>query len=327
MVLSSLLYYDSSSILSDYCWSYLDVHAVQSSLLDVFLFLLALSYPFTCIRHRRGFLPKHWTLRRLPRSAESVAKLPNMNSEEITKEFEGVLKKCTKSAVCGRQFILVDKLQKWLRTTKDPSEPEGTTHADLLLHVAFGSRKLPGPPVDSNVLLSGDRCCLLIFCILQQIGCVKALPFFSRSEKVDRLLPLRPDSVRNAFKAACNDHPDLQAKSSSLIDKFLNLQYHYCPAKFDLYHRADWDDEHTVVPICRKKLINKKGGTAELWQIAIPEEFVGHKLRDISSGSRFDANANNGGKDTEPEWVSWIQRHRFRNRNRSHWFSASMKPS
>lgn len=222
-----------------------------------------------------------------------------MNTEAITKEFQDVLERCTKVAVCGRHFILVDKLQKWLRTTLDP---EGTTHADLLLHVAFGSRKLPGPPVDSNALLAGDSCCLLIFCILHQIGSVKALPFFSRSGNVDRLLPLRPDSVRVTFQAACKDDRELQAKSSSLIGEFLKRQFRYSPAKFNLHQGADWDDEDAVVPICEKNSINKKGGTAELWQIAVPEEFVGHTLRYISSGSRFNVNA---GKDTEPEWVSW----------------------
>lgn len=231
-----------------------------------------------------------------------------MNTEAIIKDFQGVLKRCTKVAVCGRHFILVEKLQKWLRTAKDPSDPERTTHLDLLLQVAFPTRVLPGSLVDPNALLPGDNCCLLIFCILQQIGCVKALPFFSRIGNVDRLLPLRPDSVRDTFQAACKDDRDLQAKSSSLIDELLKLQYQYSPAKFNLYQGADWDDEHKVVPICEKKSINKRGGTAELWQIAVPEEFVGHTLRDISSGSRFKVSA---GKDIDPEWVSWMQRHLF----------------
>ena len=232
-----------------------------------------------------------------------------MTTEAITRAFQDMLKRCTKVAVCGRHFILVDKLQKWLRTAKDPSDPEGTTHLDLLLDEAFGSRDLPGLPVDSNALLPGDNCCLLIFCILQQIGCVKALPFFSRIGNVDRLLPLRLDWVRDTFQAACKDDWDLQAKSSSLIDEFFKLQYQYSPAKFNLYHSADWDDEHKVVPICEKNAINKKGGTAELWQIAVPEEFVDHTLRDISSGSRFPKVS--AGQDTEPEWVSRIQRHLF----------------
>lgn len=125
--------------------------------------------------------------------------------------------------------------------------------------------------------------------------------------------------MRVTFQAACKDDRDLQAKSSSLIDEFLKLQFHYSPAKFNLYQGADWDDEHTVVPICEKNSINKKGGTAELWQIAVPEEFVGHKLRDISSGSRFNVNAD---KDTEPEWVRWVS---LTQQNRSHWFFAPRK--
>jgi hypothetical protein len=50
-----------------------------------------------------------------------------------------------------------------------------------------------------------------------------------------------------------------------------------------------------VIPICRKEKINNKGGTAPLWQIEVPEEFVGPRLRDVIPSARFfDLNDNGG---------------------------------
>ena len=56
---------------------------------------------------------------------------------------------------------------------------------------------------------------------------------------------------------------------------------------FDLHARTEWDED-MVVAMYRKNPI-KAGGTAKLWQIDMPEEFVGQTLRDISSGCRFNA--------------------------------------
>ena len=87
-------------------------------------------------------------------------------------------------------------------------------------------------------------------------------------------------------------------KMRILPSRFYELQYLFCPAKFEMHGDDDWGEE-VVIPICEKNPI-KKGGTAELWQISVPEEFVGPSLRNIASGSRFD---NKPGSGKEPDWV------------------------
>lgn len=212
--------------------------------------------------------------------------LPNMEVEAIRKEFTGKLDEYTRKAACGREFTLIDRLQDWLRS---PVGGEGT-HADRLLRVAYDYRNKPGVPMTTDKLKPGDDCCLLVFCILQRIGRGNLIHIFSRKGKVDRLLPI----PRAHLEAIANDEHDADLSSA-----FFELQHRFRPARFDLHGRTDWDED-IVVPIYQKNAI-KAGGTARLWQIDIPEEFVGQTLRDISSGSRFNA-----GSEEDPDWVSYL---------------------
>ena len=211
--------------------------------------------------------------------------LPDMDKKEIQKEFIGKLNEYTRKAACGRHFILVDRLQDWLRS---PVGGEGTYASRLLHRVAYSDRHKPGVPMTSDKFKPGDDCCLLVFSILQKLGRGDLIDIFSRKKKVDKLLPI----PRHDLDAIANDggYPGLSSE-------FFELQHRFRPASFDLYDRNDWGEDK-VVPIYQKNSI-KAGGTAQLWQIDVPEEYVGHSLRDISSGSRFNA-----GSEQDPDWVS-----------------------
>lgn len=208
-----------------------------------------------------------------------------MDNAAILKEFTGKLDEYTRKAAGGGDFILVDRLHDWLRS---PVGGEGT-HADRLLHrVAYSDRNLPGVPLPSDKFKRGHDCCLLVFCILQRIQRGDLIHVFSRKGKVDRLLPI----PWHDLEVIANEEHD-----SDLPSAFFELQHRFRPAKFDLHGSTEWD-ENMVVPIYEKNAI-KAGGTAKLWQIDVPEEFVGQSLRDISSGSRFNA-----GREENPDWVS-----------------------
>lgn len=212
--------------------------------------------------------------------------LPDMDEEAILREFTSKWDQYTRKAACGRDFMLVDRLLDWLRS---PVGGEGT-HADRLLRVAYRNRHLPDVPITSDRLKPGDNCCLLVFCILQRIGRGDLINVFLRKVRIDRLLPF----PRHDLEAIGNDVHDADLSSA-----FFELQHRFRPARFDLHATTDWDED-IVVPMYRKLPI-KAGGTAKLWQIDIPEEFVGQTLRDISSGSRFNA-----GSEEDPDWVSCL---------------------
>ena len=210
------------------------------------------------------------------------------SSEIILNEFRAGLEGYTRQAVCGRYFVLVDSLQKWLRS---PAEGGVTyTYADRLLHgVAYRDRDLPGTPMSPTKLEAGYDCCLLVFCILLKLGRGNLIYLFSRKGKVDGLLPLSLDDLQEIYRNSKID-------DEKFVSQFWDLQYRFRPAKFDLYGRTEWK-ENTVIPIYRKNLIRERA-IASLWQVDVPEEFVGERLKDAASCSRFNANT-----DEEPDWV------------------------
>ena len=209
-----------------------------------------------------------------------------ISDEATLDEYNARLASYTRKAESGQQFVLVDSLQDWLRS---PVEGGGT-HADRLLHgVAYKHRREPGLPIASENLKAGDDCCLLVFCILQVLGRGDLIHAFSRKEKVDRSLPLSLDDLRDIFKTE-------EVHDQALAHRFSELQHRFRPARFELHGGKVWD-ENMVVPIYRKSEI-RSGGTASLWQIDVPEEFIGEKLRDKASGSRLNANT-----DEQPDWV------------------------
>jgi hypothetical protein len=72
-----------------------------------------------------------------------------------------------------------------------------------------------------------------------------------------------------------------------IANRFDRAQWQFCPAKFEKGDDIDYINENRIIPICKKKAINNKGGTAVLWHVAVQEEFLGKKLREAVPSSRF----------------------------------------
>lgn len=206
-----------------------------------------------------------------------------MSHESILGEFRRILDQHTRTATCGRQYVLVEKLQHWLRSRIDGN----VTHVERLAHVAYKDTQFL--PIETHIFNPGDNCCLLVFCILQLIGCGNAIDAFYEHQKTDRLLPMRRDTIQEAFESA--NIPD-RTKTS----EFFKLQHHFKPARFCWHMKNNWDNNR-VIPICEKNFL-KKGGTAQIYQIAIPEEYVDETLRRVCAGYRFNA-----ASEESPDWV------------------------
>mgnify|MGYP001581328653 FL=1 len=77
------------------------------------------------------------------------------------------------------------------------------------------------------------------------------------------------------------------SNADELVDGFDKLQWKFCPAIFEMGMGREFQ-ENEILPFCKKEKINEKGATAELWQIEIPEEFVGPKLRAVVKDGKYD---------------------------------------
>lgn len=203
-------------------------------------------------------------------------------------------------ATCGRHYVLVAKLATWLRTKVHPGTPQ--IQASRLLLAAYRNRIQPGLPIHVEQFSPGEDCCILVFSILLELGKGEFVHICQRQNIVDRHLPMDSRSLRRKLAKESIPNPE------ELAIKFDDLQWRFCAAKFNL----DIDRDHVknvIIPICSKEMINAKGGTAQLWQIAVQEEFVGSKLKEAVSSSGFDDPRDNFG---------YVGQHRARTRVVSH---------
>ena len=196
--------------------------------------------------------------------------------EGILAEFDRKLEEYTATAICGKSYVRVQKLQTWLQNPGPKSGASRPSNATHLLHAAYRHHNKPNLPIQPDDLTVRDECCLLIFSILLTIGCGDMINIFNHEDKFDSHLPLQWSPVQSLF----GRNREGQAA------QFFKEQWRFCPARFDL-HRTKNYLNNRVIPICRKHLI-KEGGTAQLWHIDVYEEFVTPKLREVAKGSRFN---------------------------------------
>jgi hypothetical protein len=184
-------------------------------------------------------------------------------------EYRRKLEEYTTTAVCGRGFVFVEKLKEWMRS-----------RLRRLIDVAYHGHHNIFPPKPERIYTDRD-CCLVVFAILLDIKQGHLLHRFLR-EVTDKKLPIELKNLETILtRMRCFPN------AINLAKEFYLAQWRFCPAKFEFNVGQDYLNENQIIPICRKQEINKKGLTADLSMIMVPEEFVGQDLREIVKDSRF----------------------------------------
>jgi hypothetical protein len=203
--------------------------------------------------------------------------------ERVITEFQDILRKCTLQAVCGRSYVQVEKLTKWL-TNKRPGHD--TSHAFHLLQAVYRSRNedSPATPISIEKLCHPKTHSLLVFSILLDLRQGQFVDWFARQKMVDESLPIDLLYLRKKLELLKSRKlPD----PLEFADKFDQMQWRFCAPKFELDMDFDFP-QNCIVPINRWSRINDKGGTAEVRQIEVLEEFVSDELKEVVKSSRFD---------------------------------------
>ena len=202
-----------------------------------------------------------------------------MSGDAAFEDFRTKLGNCTRKAVCGRTYVLVDEFTKWMRDRAEPNS--SITQAGRLLMAAYRDTSHPGfLPVTSEQIFTGDDCSLLVFSILLELGVGNLVNQFQANELVDKKLPIRLWTLENNL-----DNMRLP-NAKELAARFDEVQWRFCPARFELGSNKEYQGKR-IIPICQKRLINK-GGTAQVWEISVQEQFVGPKIRAMVESSRFN---------------------------------------
>ena len=225
---------------------------------------------------------------------------PGTAHEKVMREFFAMLKKCTVEGACGREFILPTTLTTWMRETSPGSR---YTWTDRLLQSAYSKRSLPGRLIESDHIADGVQSALLTFCILLELGHGALIHTFHSHELVDRKIPIDLYSLRTKL----GELDELPKPADELAIDFNEKQWRYCAATFDLRTGLN-HVKHRILPICVKRRINKKGGTADLWYIEVHQEFVGERLREAVPDARFKPDGSAGELGYVSHWShsGWV---------------------
>ncbi len=191
-------------------------------------------------------------------------------------EYRSKLREYTARAVCGREFVFVQKLKEWMRSS--------LSNLGRLIDAAYHGRNQVhhfNRPKPERICSDDDNhCCLVVFSILLDLCAGHHLHFFQR-EVTDRRLPIELKTLEKVLtRMRCFDN------ARHLAEAFYKAQWRYCAASFELNVAKDYLDENQIIPIIAKRRI-KEGGTAHLSAIVVPEEFVGPDLRAIVDRSKF----------------------------------------
>ncbi|RDW60992.1 hypothetical protein BP6252_12375 [Coleophoma cylindrospora] len=199
-------------------------------------------------------------------------------------DFHHVLQQLTMRAVCSREYVRVERLKDWLQSQRF----EETTQLDHLLDDAYQGvyhdtyHDTEFHPVSSSRLCATGECRLLVFSILLALGSYKYLDHFLQQGIHDKQLPIGMDKLRK-----------LLSNNEDLVTAFDEKQRSFCPEIIELEMDRAYAEE--VVPIHKREIITCKGGTADLWQIEVLEEFVGPRLRAVVKDSKYDNPKDNLG--------------------------------
>ena len=183
---------------------------------------------------------------------------------------------CDQCEGCGRSYIQLEKLRHWLK--EKSLKRASSTWADLCLQA--GSQGYDNGSLSLKDINMPGRESLLVFSILYDMGASGLIEDFQRWEFEDNKLPINVLVLEAKLKEKNS------AEATLLAEKFDKRQWTFCPAKFDDSRSFDCEKSR-IVPICKRGLLSNKGGTSVLWQIAVQEEFVGEKLRQMSVKMTF----------------------------------------
>jgi hypothetical protein len=185
------------------------------------------------------------------------------NSHEKTlAEFKTQVRQNTFQGLCGRSYVQVARLKKWLDLKK----------VEILLDYAYLQRESLNPPIrEYEVVCEGTSCCALVFSILLELGQGHHIDWFAKRELGDIRLPIPLSTLKD--------------EGVEYAEAFVQKQWAFCPATFK-YKSQNYTKDR-ILPICTRQLISDKVGTAQVSQIIVPEDFVEHGIRAKVPDSKF----------------------------------------
>ncbi len=184
------------------------------------------------------------------------------------------------SSIEKRPFYAIDKLTEWMES-KDASQVTNAGQLLMSLHHKDGSDPFR---ISSESILTGDHRCVLVFSILLSLDKGDFINCFWTAGYVDSKLDTSLDDyeLRRYLSLSGLSDPD------NLIDRFERVKWSFCPIKLRLNMSESFKGGRWILPFCKRRKINEKGGTADLWQVLVQEDLLPEELKNRIPGSKFD---------------------------------------
>ncbi|OTB00362.1 hypothetical protein M426DRAFT_236804 [Hypoxylon sp. CI-4A] len=191
----------------------------------------------------------------------------------ILKTFRHKLAKEWKSrAYSGREYYHGTEIVNWMLRT-DMNKP--ATNAGLLLTEVYLQKSYDLQYNPSKISNEENRC-LVVFALLLELEYGHLIDVFQRYDIIDKKLPKRDMSENKADfqKAGVQVPADFWIRFEELM-----WQYFPCPLKLEM-SSVFLDPNHGrwVMPFCKRQRVNEKGGTAQVWEVAVQEAHVPRRL-------------------------------------------------
>jgi hypothetical protein len=224
-----------------------------------------------------------------------MARSRSPRDDPAIRDFDNVLARCTlytpaPPIACGRPYVRVTQLTEWFRSLGPRENGGNIKQARRLIDYAYC--QWPGyprtNPMSTDKLFDQSMGCIIIFSILLKMdrGCLVHL--FRSQQKFDHNLPIHVQNLNQIFYTMlepAREH-NIHFDPTTLANEFDELQWQFCPAKFELGEEQIFHHKQ-IIPIFEKSKLSESGGTAVLWQIAVLEEFVADNLAAVVEKSRY----------------------------------------
>ncbi|KAI1410206.1 hypothetical protein F5Y13DRAFT_202335 [Hypoxylon sp. FL1857] len=178
-------------------------------------------------------------------------------------------------ACCGREYYRSNEIVKWmLRRDTD----EMTTNAGLLLTEAYQSLGSIHHPASWKISNEEDRC-LIVLAILLELGYGQVTDVFQRYGIIDKKLPMT-DIPNTELLEKDLERVGIQ-DTEAFWERFKERMWLYYPCPLDFGMRKtflDPDRGRWIMPFFKRQRVNMKGGTAQVWEVAVQESLIPRKL-------------------------------------------------
>lgn len=180
---------------------------------------------------------------------------------------------CQSECCCERRFVHVDDMLSWMRgfDSVDSSLPnERTPNAARLLdelHDKTKSHRQFPFPVDFRAILEGEQACLLVFAILLEQGCGELIELFQDAGINDKFLYYPITDNQRQYLVERRAPPEV-------LRNFEQLKWDYLPPRLTFQMKNRFEGYNIVMPFCRRKPVNDKGGTARVYHVSVKQKLI-----------------------------------------------------